>query len=92
MGQCTELFMHELGTTAAMNELWLNKAKVIWKEGSWIYSCSAFPAEIATDYFSEVNKLGQGGFGPVYKVSLDFKGLIHFFNNIGILKNNKVVL
>ena len=22
----------------------------------------------ATDYFSNVNKLGQGGFGPVYKV------------------------
>lgn len=84
--------MHELGTTAAMNELWLNKAKVIWKEGSWIYIYSAFPAEIATDYFSEVNKLGQGGFGPVYKVTLDFKGLTHFFNNIGILKNNKVVL
>ena len=22
----------------------------------------------ATDYFSDANKLGQGGFGPVYKV------------------------
>lgn len=39
-----------------------------------------------------MNKLGQGGFGPVYKVTLDFKGLTHFFNNIGILKSNKVVL
>ena len=46
--------------------------------------------EIATDYFSEVNKLGQGGFGLVYKVTLDFKGLIHFFNNIGILKNKRL--
>ena len=24
---------------------------------------------VATDDFSEANKLGQGGFGPVYKVS-----------------------
>lgn len=25
--------------------------------------------EVATDYFANKNKLGQGGFGPVYKVS-----------------------
>ena len=25
--------------------------------------------EVATDYFSDENKLGQGGFGPVFKVS-----------------------
>ena len=24
--------------------------------------------QIATNFFSEVNKLGHGGFGPVYKV------------------------
>lgn len=24
--------------------------------------------ELATDYFANKNKLGQGGFGPVYKV------------------------
>ena len=24
----------------------------------------------ATDYFSNANKLGQGGFGPVYKVKI----------------------
>ena len=23
---------------------------------------------LATDYFSDANKLGEGGFGPVYKV------------------------
>lgn len=25
---------------------------------------------LATDYFSDANKLGEGGFGPVYKVRL----------------------
>ena len=25
--------------------------------------------QIATNFFSELNKLGHGGFGPVYKVS-----------------------
>lgn len=25
---------------------------------------------VATDYFSNANKLGQGGFGPVYKVTV----------------------
>jgi hypothetical protein len=29
----------------------------------------------ATDNFSLSNKLGQGGFGPVYKVSMTGKGL-----------------
>lgn len=30
----------------------------------------------ATDNFSLRNKLGQGGFGPVYKVSMTLKGLL----------------
>lgn len=31
-----------------------------------IFSCGAI--EAATDNFSSKNKLGEGGFGPVYKV------------------------
>ena len=35
-------------------------------------SCDLFfelrTLQIATNFFSELNKLGQGGFGPVYKV------------------------
>lgn len=30
----------------------------------------------ATGNFSEDNKLGQGGFGPVYKVNFDFLSLV----------------
>lgn len=34
---------------------------------------------VTTDYFSTGNKLGQGGFGPVYKVVFCFKiKLTHF--------------
>lgn len=34
----------------------------------------------ATDNFSDENKLGQGGFGPVYKVKLCAKQLVFFKN------------
>lgn len=26
---------------------------------------------VATDHFSDANKLGKGGYGPVYKVNID---------------------
>lgn len=33
---------------------------------------------MATDNFSEQNKLGQGGFGPVYKVFMQYHFVIYF--------------
>ena len=40
---------------------------------------------IATNNFSEINKIGEGGFGPVYRVSISFPFLrtllIYFFSN-----------
>jgi hypothetical protein len=35
---------------------------------------------IATDDFSDANKLGKGGFGPVYKV-IDFSSTLCFPSN-----------
>jgi hypothetical protein len=35
---------------------------------------------IATDDFSDANKLGKGGFGPVYKV-IDFSSTLCFLLN-----------
>lgn len=84
--------MHELGASiTAINELDGStklKLEAIKDHELLLFSFSSI--EIATDYFSEVNKLGQGGFGPVYKIALDFKWLIDFFNNICTLKINKV--
>jgi hypothetical protein len=47
----------------------------------------------ATDHFSEENKLGQGGFGAVYKVNYCI-GKIHiclcdFFHLFGIIQQSK---
>ena len=33
--------------------------------------------QIATNFFSEVNKLGNGGFGPVYKVRFICSGVMN---------------
>lgn len=34
----------------------------------------------ATNYFSDENKLGQGGFGPVYKAMILFSFLLDIFS------------
>ncbi|KAB1199035.1 Cysteine-rich receptor-like protein kinase 10 [Morella rubra] len=41
-----------------------------------ICKCLAFPAKAATNDFSSENKLGKGGFGPVYKEYSNFT-IIH---------------
>lgn len=43
----------------------------------------------ATDNFSESNKLGEGGFGPVYRVSFSssLKQSLSLFSNLGTQNN-----
>lgn len=38
------------------------------KNDNELQICSFESVALATDYFSDANKLGEGGFGPVYKV------------------------
>jgi hypothetical protein len=48
---------------------------MLWKieESSSEFTLYEFPElGVATDYFSEDNKLGTGGFGPVYKAYTPF--------------------
>lgn len=45
----------------------------------------------ATDDFSTVNKVGEGGFGPVYKVTFCYDGsiiMIGLFNFVLIIENS----
>ena len=43
----------------------------------------------ATDSFSVKNKLGQGGFGPVYRVSSSYASSITIFNRNEIFRIKK---
>ncbi|KAF3453655.1 hypothetical protein FNV43_RR04096 [Rhamnella rubrinervis] len=70
--QGTEVFIHELGTRiAAIHGIsGTNKLKL---KGQQDYELPLFrfsTIENATSHFSNANKLGQGGFGPVYKGNL----------------------
>ncbi|XP_028104340.1 G-type lectin S-receptor-like serine/threonine-protein kinase At1g67520 isoform X1 [Camellia sinensis] len=61
----TQSFMSEMKTEATIMEK-INNGK---KDHELpLFSLSSI--EIATDYFSDANKIGQGGFGPVYKGKL----------------------
>ncbi|KAF5934776.1 hypothetical protein HYC85_025905 [Camellia sinensis] len=58
----TQSFMSEIKTEATIMEK-INNGK---KDHELpLFTLSSI--EIATDYFSDANKIGQGGFGPVYK-------------------------
>ncbi|KAI7988841.1 G-type lectin S-receptor-like serine/threonine-protein kinase [Camellia lanceoleosa] len=63
----TQSFMSEMKTEATIMEKINNGKK---DQELPLFSLSSI--EIATDYFSDANKIGQGGFGPVYKVAYDF--------------------
>ncbi|XP_024926162.3 G-type lectin S-receptor-like serine/threonine-protein kinase B120 [Ziziphus jujuba] len=69
----TEVLKRKLGTgIAAINELSgaTHKLNLHGKQDSELFFFSFSPLESATRHFSDENKLGQGGFGPVYKGTL----------------------
>lgn len=41
-------------------------------ESSWDLLYDLQTLQLATNFFSDANQLGRGGFGPVYKVILSF--------------------
>ena len=69
-GQGTETLMHELGNGLAAIGDFSNAQMPEWSRTKDrelpLFSLSSI--EIATDHFSAANKIGRGGFGPVYKV------------------------
>ena len=62
--------MHELGNDLAAIGDFSNAQMLQWSRTKDrelpLFSLSSI--EIATDHFSAANMIGQGGFGPVYKV------------------------
>ena len=65
--------LHEIGGNA-MLYLAYGKAQKITRQGKASNEIDIFCFEsivAATNNFSVANKLGEGGFGPVYKVNLD---------------------
>lgn len=67
----TEVLIQELGTSmAAIDQLsGTNRLKLNGKHDHELPLFSFSSIETSTGYFSAANKLGQGGFGPVYKVT-----------------------
>ncbi|XP_060674881.1 G-type lectin S-receptor-like serine/threonine-protein kinase At1g67520 [Ziziphus jujuba] len=67
----TEVLIHELGISmAAIKHTGTDKLKLNGKLDHELPLFSFSSIETSTGYFSNANKLGQGGFGPVYKGTL----------------------
>ncbi|KAM6580260.1 hypothetical protein CsatA_004034 [Cannabis sativa] len=67
----TEKYIHELGTSMAAIDKGDGQNLLHGKIDPDLPLFSFCTIETATDFFSEANRLGQGGFGPVYKGVLD---------------------
>lgn len=64
--------MHELGTSMAAIDNGITHTLMLKGHKDRELPLFSFSnIETATGHFAEANKLGQGGFGPVYKVRLD---------------------
>ena len=69
IGQDTQKFLAELGTSiAAMDGSGSHDIMIKGKTDNELPMFAFSTIETATEHFSEENKLGRGGFGPVYKV------------------------
>lgn len=83
----TEVLIHELGISmAAIKHTGTDKLKLNGKLDHELPLFSFSSIETSTGYFSNANKLGQGGFGPVYKVKFKFQIIMNrefiFLDNI----------
>lgn len=68
-----DILLYEFGMGSKATENELNEENRVGKDknkDAWLPLFSFASVSAATEHFSTENKLGQGGFGPVYKVAL----------------------